>query len=72
MGVEDGLQAPAFRSTGDSPQPGIEIPGPASEDHANDREREDDGDETDGERTEIGPNERVEVDPMVLRWVARV
>ena len=72
MGIEDGFEAPSLRSAGDPTQPRIETPGPTRQDHAGDRERQGDGDETDDEGAEIGLNERVEIDPRVLRWAVRV
>jgi hypothetical protein len=72
VGVEDGLQAPSFGAAGDPPEALVESPGAAGQDHAADGERQDGGDETDDEGAEVGLDERVEVDPSVLRWAARV
>jgi hypothetical protein len=72
VGVEHRLKAPTFGSTRDPAQPGVEIPCPASEDHASGREPQDRRNEADDECAEMGLDERVEVDPWVLRRADRV
>ena len=68
MRIQDGFQASPIRSTGDPLQPCVELSSPAREDHAGDGQCQGDGDETHDEGAEIGSNERIEVDPEVLRW----
>lgn len=72
VSVEDRFEAPPFRSAGDPLQSRIESASPARQRHRRDHKREDDRQETDDERAEVGLNERVEVDPTVLQWAARV
>ena len=68
MRVEDGLEALAVPAAGQTAQPGIDPAGPSGERDDGQEEQDDDDDEPDDERSEIGLDERVEVDPRILRW----
>ena len=72
MRVEDGLEAPALGSAGDPREPRVEPARPSSQRDRGDHEHEHGHGQARDEHAEIGLDQRVEVDPRVLQWAARV
>lgn len=70
--IEDRLEAPPLGPPRDPAQARVERPRSARKQQTCDREQDDGAPKTDDDRAEIGPNERVEIDPLVLRGRPRV
>jgi hypothetical protein len=67
VGVEDRLDAPTGCAAGQSLEPLLEPPDPAALENRQQQEEEDGDDQADDDRPEVRREERVEVDPGVLR-----
>ena len=72
MGIEHSLEAPALGAAGQAGQPGVEPARPPGESDDSDEQDQHDHAQTGDEGSEVRLDERVEIDPRVLRWVSRV
>jgi hypothetical protein len=70
--VKDRFEAPPLRSPGDPLESHVKSPSSTGQRHDRKHKAKDDHQESDDERTEVGLDERVEVDPTVLQWATRV
>ncbi len=68
MRVEDGFEVVTAGATGQTGQPGFDPARPPGDEDDDDEEHDDGDRQTEEERAEVRLDERVEVDPGILRW----